>query len=504
MRFAGFNLTLLPLKRVARFLLRHKSLALPCLLLLILLLRLAWGWYVSYQLQKKLAKLHSQSQPTTPADLVYESVPDAENAWKFYLQAADIVSANELAAPSPTNSNLTFPYYPPYTTAWHAAAAACEKANAPAFILARHARQVGRIQIREYYETWPAALSPLNRPRTLATTLSDSAIYVHLQGNDSEALERILDLLHLIRAFRQNDFIVSQLVAGGVDYHATTAAMVMAPAMRVTPQTREETKRLIAEFLDERLILAGLRRGAQTNRILAVDYQHTKSTNTWLIRPLAEQASLRELACIDFLIQIADCPNFPAASVILDRAPPDPFPPMNMTETKLPFLRTTYAFPRYSRWFNQDFWLNAYAERHFRNLAQRRSAAIALAAALYRADHQRLPARLDDLVPAYLPAVPLDPFQSDGRPIGYKTIPSALTTGDDRPLLYFDPGGADNLPPEPSYGWYYVRVAPGKPAVRQYRDLTRFNPALLKRAINNNPNPANAPGNNPQPNNKSP
>jgi hypothetical protein len=57
----------------------------------------------------------------------------------------------------------------------------------------------------------------------------------------------------------------------------------------------------------------------------------------------------------------------------------------------------------------------------FGALAQRRMAATALAMCLYEADHGRRPAALAELVPAYLPAVPVDPFSPADRPICYRT-----------------------------------------------------------------------------------
>ena len=50
----------------------------------------------------------------------------------------------------------------------------------------------------------------------------------------------------------------------------------------------------------------------------------------------------------------------------------------------------------------------------------RRIAAVALAVRLYRADHAgRWPESLGELVPTYLPAVPIDPFAAGGRPLRY-------------------------------------------------------------------------------------
>ena len=89
---------------------------------------------------------------------------------------------------------------------------------------------------------------------------------------------------------------------------------------------------------------------------------------------------------------------------------------------------------------------------HFRGLAIRRMAATALAIRLYQLEHGRRPAKLADLVPKYLPAVPLDPFAAAGRPIGY--LPKAP-----RPLLYSinadgkDQGGKYAALPEEAPDW---------------------------------------------------
>jgi hypothetical protein len=57
-------------------------------------------------------------------------------------------------------------------------------------------------------------------------------------------------------------------------------------------------------------------------------------------------------------------------------------------------------------------------------------AAVALAIRWWSLDHDgRLPASLDELVPAYLPAIPFDPFAANGNAILYKPDP-------DRPILY--------------------------------------------------------------------
>ena len=53
-------------------------------------------------------------------------------------------------------------------------------------------------------------------------------------------------------------------------------------------------------------------------------------------------------------------------------------------------------------------------------LATRRIAAVIIAVQLYRAEHGNgYPVSLAQLVPDYLPSVPIDPMAGDGRPLGY-------------------------------------------------------------------------------------
>ena len=76
---------------------------------------------------------------------------------------------------------------------------------------------------------------------------------------------------------------------------------------------------------------------------------------------------------------------------------------------------------------------------------------LGLAAEKYRLRHGRLPARLEDLTPEFIPAVPLDPF--DGKPMRMKRT--------DRGLIVYSigPDGIDNggtpIPP--------IRRRPGRP-----------------------------------------
>ena len=78
------------------------------------------------------------------------------------------------------------------------------------------------------------------------------------------------------------------------------------------------------------------------------------------------------------------------------------------------------------------------AQLHLRSLAVRRMAAIALAIRLYQLEHGRRPKTLDELVPAYLDAVPLDPFAPDNRTVigkGQNATGDCLFVFDLSPLI---------------------------------------------------------------------
>ena len=70
----------------------------------------------------------------------------------------------------------------------------------------------------------------------------------------------------------------------------------------------------------------------------------------------------------------------------------------------------------------------------YRGIAERRAAAVILAAKLHHAETGRWPASFDDLVPSYLPRVPDDPFAPAGTPMKFAVIqglPAVYSVGED-------------------------------------------------------------------------
>ena len=115
------------------------------------------------------------------------------------------------------------------------------------FALARQARGMPKARLRSVL-TSPAIQMPMPtgfmQSRQLGNTVSDGALWAHLQGNDVEAIERIRNVLHISRCLRQDELLVSQLVAIGMDALACDRAQVIAPGLRVSegPEARRKVR----------------------------------------------------------------------------------------------------------------------------------------------------------------------------------------------------------------------------------------------------------------------
>lgn len=201
--------------------------------------------------------------------------------------------------------------------------------------------------------------------------------------------------------------------------------------------------RLRAPPLDMRVLLHGL---------VAAGIDAMATNRTMILAP--ELAAAKDVPAEDVKKLIGRLLESPDPAAALEAARADP-------QTKIEPLRTTFS----------------------RGLAERRMAAMSLACQLYRRDKGSWPAKADDLVPAYLPAVPLDP--ADGKsPLGYVLVARGLPDGGDRPLVYSreeSPGGLAYRTDEPQYGFYVDdgsnNAARNRVKAGQFRDVARWAPA---------------------------
>src|SRR5438445_4736292 len=377
------------IRRIFRFPLDHKFPTLVSLIILMSLLRLLWGWSVRSHLHSTVSAIRARGEPIEPSQITHEVVPDTDNAVSLYRQAVRAMAQN---VDSPRNSNLSYSDYFPRSPQWIKLAEASEKANASSFALVRAARQRSRAQFGTSLADDPD-LHYLGDLRTFANVIGDGAEYAHLKGNDAEALERFLDVLHIARTLNADDYLICHIVASGIDALACHSIHLIAPGLSA-PDARIRT--LIDQLLDEKLHRATFKRTLLNERIRLIRLYAKNGERNWLLAPLANRDALRMLSNFDILLPAADCTNFPQASQILKHCQWESPPQQARFIINFPYQTIV---PRYSRWFYNGIDLSPWVERSYRILAERRITAVSLACQLYRMDHGRFPESLDQLVP---------------------------------------------------------------------------------------------------------
>jgi hypothetical protein len=129
--------------------------------------------------------------------------------------------------------------------------------------------------------------------------------------------------------------------------------------------------------------------------------------------------------------------------------------------------------------------LTLYATARNRAVAEVRAARVGLAVQRFRFDHARWPANEKELVPAYLPEMPLDPTGQAGERMRYILIRDAQPLGVDRPVVAFlfdeVKGQWFYRTDRPCYGWVMGdgsnRTFRDQQHLNHVRDLSRWVPA---------------------------
>jgi hypothetical protein len=226
---------------------------------------------------------------------------------------------------------------------------------------------------------------------------------------------------------------VAHLVALSIQVNAAACLEQVAPELRigaaVGPAPADEVRKLIASLLDESAAARGFETSVQAARMGALDMMQSLAHGTnvspvarFVAGPMVDRESLpmleHETRVVDAVRHATDWPT--TAERLAAIAP--------LTDGALPTSS-----------LGSGNIVRRLARTHFATLTDRRLAATALAIRLYQLDHGGArPQRLDVLVPAYLPAVPLDAMAAGGQPIRY--LPRA-----DHPVLYSVGGnGADD------------------------------------------------------------
>ena len=309
------------------------------------------------------------------------------------------------------------------------------------------------------------ALAP---QRALAKATCIAAHYEHALGDDAAALESLHDVMGIGRHVNvPEQFLIGWLVGVSIDALALNTLEEITPNLRVgdaggdadtagRSATRAEVRTLIHELLDVAPLAEGWKIAMQGERMSQLDAVRwvlgarggmrslaglpapgpaiaVGSGISLIVAPAWKLDALRVMKHCDEYARAAAQASWPAAQSSI---PPD--------RKRIAQDGAAEVARMFSRMLTPSF--EGALQQMYADMTVRRFAATALAIRLYELDHGHPPLSLAELVPAYLPAVPLDPFDPNGGPLRY--LPEAPSS-----LLYsvgrngIDEGGAFPVSP---------------------------------------------------------
>lgn len=395
-------------------------------------LHLWWMLHAEQAFARALAEAQNGSDPRLEASSA-TPVPNDENAAELYTRSAQYVHENpafERVARWRGSPALTEADQLTAIRELHAA-------HPELFAWLREASRRPRV-------AWPgqpgsgldAAQKADSRDlRTCARLLALHAAATRADGATVEWLETIGDIYRLGDAVAEGDTVDESYYAVGIAWYGAEAIEAGLPELTLSGKVRDEAgadparaalDRLMTLLRDETAYTRGFVRVVAWERAryaalaeslnsppadahdAAIRPRHTLWLHQVYYRPLLDRAAVRMLEHFDHELAAAQAPSWPEYVARLAQAPTvpggvsafdRPTAPLN-TAIPLPFIR--------------------FSQLHYRALADRRLATLALAIRSFQLDQGTFPEALAALVETgYLPALPDDPFAAD-QPLRYR------------------------------------------------------------------------------------
>lgn len=293
---------------------------------------------------------------------------------------------------------------------------------APAFKLMDRAMTQSRLE-------WDFEARPLTfmggengRSRELSAALAANVLWDHERGDD-HLIAKHFDAIHLLSRYNSKyPSLVSHLMSVGMVELMGERVAEIAPDLKISAtdpsaMSPSDARRIIDALLDEKriwdsltLALQGERvTGSQLTRVLADGTPLSTGAGTlrssagpqrYLIKPVLYQNGAQALDFFTKLIAMVPAANLPQLRASLPTIP----------KASVFNVFSTMTAPSTNRVLDTQFYA----------LTNRRLVAVVLAIRWYATEHDgRRPMTLNELVPKYLPSVPVDPMSSSGEPIRY-------------------------------------------------------------------------------------
>ena len=436
--------------------LKRISLVVGLLVLLTPCVQVWWGHEVQSHYDARFAAYRAAGEPATLQDLLRPEIPDEDNA-AYHLRRAAAAVAPPVDLDDAIGELLTDSVDPDELR--------CRLAEGAACLGALHAARLapgadwGQIRgmLANAGSTPPGRSSREHYPLfKLARYCASLAIAQHLLGDDAAAIDTLSDLHAAAQRLRVPDVsLLGHVTADRMSFCALSTIERLLPRFdfvglsspwgsATSPAAALQLVALRDDLLNERSLRRGWRSGLLAERIFVMHDVDSIFPHAGLASPGAPVTSpghaspawppwtsgaARYLdyvtACAaafeaDWIdVQRLDVTRFYNSKSILDRVS---FPTIG--------LLPTYEFS---------------ARSCLEQSAYQRASALAIALRLYELEHGRRPTTLNELVPAYIAAVPRDPFDRNCGELQY--LPNAAP-----PVLYAvgddgqDNHGASELP----------------------------------------------------------
>lgn len=424
----------------------------------LVIVRLVWGVVVQQRLDAQIAEWRAKGQPVRIEDFAVPEVADANNAALLYQQAITNI-------PSLSSVNLDQLLEHAWRRQeWEPAQGIIGEylqQSATALDLVSQATQRTEVDwgVRLKSPVINVILPSLSSQRELCRLIVLSALDAQHRGDTALALDRLCQAL--IHANRQSDlqpFLITSLVSIAMEAVTCEAIELLGHSIEIkeSPDVHSKVKQLIELLLaghqvadQYKYAIYGVRLGIlDTSEILTNPSGNKRALVAvfgpgllrvcWGVDTLfGPMIMLDAQRSMEHVTQLADTP---LGQEVHDRwSPGSEGMDLVTYVSRLYSMRMTPSFARSHQLAS-------------RAVAIRRMAAIALALRLYEIDHGVKSVELSQLVPDYLPTVPLDPFDPDNGEIRY--LPTV-----DMPRLYsvsfdhVDDGGEFRLKIDGEIDW---------------------------------------------------
>ncbi|GMU84305.1 MAG: hypothetical protein AMXMBFR47_41750 [Planctomycetota bacterium] len=381
-----------------------------------------WFWWDAYsraRLEAKIAALKAAGEPTRVEDFPLPSVADELNAARALSEAlACMILSIDPALPS--IDDLPF-YELELSRGLFEYLDALLALNRESLCLIREARELRTSNGTRF----GIGTTPLASHRRFAKLEMAAVLHAHVRLDDAQAIDHLRDGMAVawIVSNGAPPSVINELIGASIDAMVCEVISSISADILVTKEpidgngsaSRGQVVSVIEELLSESSVRERMRRAFQMNRIESHTNIVQMADGVGASAPLGMRLigpSLRIEGCavLDLLQEVSFA--VVAENPIAERGRVTAWS-FDEEVGGVERLGTTLR-----RMANSDpeIILQLQAAR----LVQRRLAATALAIRLFQVDHGRRPEHLAELIPDYLPAVPIDPFRSDSGPIGYR------------------------------------------------------------------------------------